>query len=448
MSYEHDIEACFEDEIGPGGLDRAAFQTLAGDAFAGLGQVREWRAKGGLPLFQLPDRRDDLDALFDTALRLRAFRDVVILGTGGSSLGGQALYEMAYSDYERRQAGIPRLHIVTNIDPFNFESFVARLDMSQTALIVISKSGGTAETLMQFLTILPLIREAVGEAALADRVVAITEPDDNPLRRVAGRLGIPVLDHDSRVGGRYSVLSLVGMLPAMIAGLDAHGVRFGARAVLDQALAASDPPTVPPVAGAAVSVGLARHRAIAGTVMLAYSDRLGSLARWYRQLWAESLGKRGEGTTPIYGTGPVDQHSQLQLWLDGPKDKMFSVLSGPVPRSDRRVDPKLADDPDLAYMAGRTLGEAMQAMCQATTETLIEHGRPTRRIALSRIDEISVGALMMHFMLETILSARLIGVDPFDQPAVEHGKKLARRYLAQAGGAALAVKRPKRADAP
>lgn len=437
MSYEHDIDACFEDAIGPGGLDRASFEALAAEASKGLDQVRDWRAKGGRPLFKLADRRDDLDALADTALRLRAYRDVVILGTGGSSLGGQALYEMAHSDYERRHAGIPLLHIVTNFDPFNFERFVARLDLSDTALIVISKSGGTAETLMQFLTILPLLRAAVGEAALKERVVAITEPDDNPLRRIAERFSIPVLDHDSRVGGRYSVLSLVGMLPAMIAGLDAHGVRFGARAVLDQALAAGDPMTVPPVTGAAVSVGLARLRGVSATVMLAYSDRLGSLARWYRQLWAESLGKGGAGTTPIYGTGPVDQHSQLQLWLDGPKDKMFSVLSGPVPRSDMRVDPALADDPALAYMAGRSLGEAMQAMCRATTETLIEHGRPTRRIALSRIDETSVGALMMHFMLETILSARLIGVDPFDQPAVEHGKKLARRYLAEVAEAAI-----------
>jgi glucose-6-phosphate isomerase len=251
---------------------------------------------------------------------------------------------------------------------------------------------------------------------------------------LGARFGLPVLDHDPKVGGRYSVLSVVGMLPTMIAGLDAAAVRAGAQAVLRQAL---DPSAsardLPPALGAAVAVGLARSRGVGATVMLAYSDRLGSLARWYRQLWAESLGKKGQGTTPIYGTGPVDQHSQLQLWLDGPSDKMFTVLGGPQEAGGAALDADLIDDPSLGYMAGRTLGDLMDASRRATAETLAARGRPVRRIDMARIDESSMGALMMHFMLETVLAADLLQVDPFDQPAVEDGKVLIRRYLHEMG---------------
>ncbi len=429
--YTQDITACFADKVGSAGLKREEFAPLLAETRKGLAKIAGWRESGELPLFQIPFRRDDLDALESVAARFRTFDHVIILGTGGSSLGGQALYEMAHSDFEGRRAGIPRMHIVTNIDPFSFESLLGRLDLSRTGVIAISKSGGTAETLMQLLSILPRMRELFPDRFLRDRVLAITEPGSNPLRRLAERFNIPVLDHDQKVGGRYSVLTLVGMLPAMIAGLDPVLVRQGAREALEEALSATDPTDVPAAVGAAIAVGLNRYHGASATVMLAYSDRLGSLARWYRQLWAESLGKQGQGTTPIYGTGPVDQHSQLQLWLDGPPDKMFTVLSGPVPPTNQRIDPDLANDPDLAYLAGRSLGEMMETMRRATAATLVEHGKPTRLITLERIDEKSIGALMMHFMLETILAADLLGVDPFDQPAVEHGKKLARKLLAE-----------------
>lgn len=429
--YSQDISACFAEKVGPLGLKKEEFTPLVAQTKEGLAKIATWRETGELPLFQIPFRQDDIDALEPVAARFRTFDNVIILGTGGSSLGGQALYEMAHSDFEGRRAGIPRMHIVTNIDPFSFETLLQRLDLSRTGVIAISKSGGTAETLMQLLTIMPRLRQLFPERFLRDRVLAITEPGSNPLRRLAERFGIPVLDHDSKVGGRYSVLTLVGMLPAMIAGLDPNLVRQGARESLETALSATDPQEVPAAAGAAIAVGLNRFHGVNATVMLAYSDRLGSLARWYRQLWAESLGKQGQGTTPIYGTGPVDQHSQLQLWLDGPPDKMFSVLSGPVPQTNRRIDPDLATDPDLTYLAGRSLGEMMETMRRATAATLIDHGKPTRLITLQRIDEMSIGALMMHFMLETILAAHLLGVDPFDQPAVEHGKKLARKLLAE-----------------
>lgn len=161
-----------------------------------------------------------------------------------------------------------------------------------------------------------------------------------------------------------------------------------------------------------------------------YRDRLAAFGLWYRQLWAESLGKGGQGTTPIRALGTVDQHSQLQLYLDGPPDKMFTLLMGDVAGGGAEVPPELAGATGLGYLAGRRMGDLLDAEQRATADTLIRHGRPTRVMRVPRLDEAAMGALMMHFMLETIIAARLMGVDAFDQPAVEESKRLARDYLA------------------
>jgi len=191
-------------------------------------------------------------------------------------------------------------------------------------------------------------------------------------------------------------------------------------------------PEAPPALGAALAVA-AMRAGLSQTVLMPYVDRLAEFGLWFRQLWAESLGKDGQGTTPIRALGTVDQHSQLQLYLGGPRDKLFTLITAPSAGVGRRVDRALADDERLGYLAGRSLGDLLDAEARATYETLARNGRPTRLIALDRLDEAGLGALFMHFMLETILTARLIGVDPFDQPAVEEGKVLARRYLAGAG---------------
>jgi glucose-6-phosphate isomerase len=183
--------------------------------------------------------------------------------------------------------------------------------------------------------------------------------------------------------------------------------------------------------GAALSVALAQSKPI--TVMLAYADRLERFTRWYVQLWAESLGKDGKGTTPLAALGPVDQHSQLQLFIAGPRDKLFTIVTTGVQGQGPRIDAdlaKLAGEPDFA---GKTIGDLVAAQGRATADTLAKNGRPVRTIHIDRLNERSLGELLMHFMLETIIAARLMGVDPFDQPAVEEGKVLAKKYLKGAG---------------
>jgi glucose-6-phosphate isomerase len=258
----------------------------------------------------------------------------------------------------------------------------------------------------------------------------VTEPRDNPLRRLAASRGIETLDHDPGLGGRYSVLSLVGLLPAMMAGLDPFAVRQGAAEVLDAALAAEQPAESPPAVGAALGHGLARERGQTQAVLMPYADALAPFGSWFRQLWAESLGKGGLGTTPITALGAVDQHSQLQLYLDGPPDKFYTVILLDRDGTGERVDPRTAGDRELGYLAGRTMGDLIAAEQEATVETLARHARPVRVLRLTRLDERAMGALFMHFMLETIIAAELARVDPFDQPAVEEGKRLARDRLA------------------
>ena len=426
MIYHQSIESCFP---AAGGVAlRESYDGLLDAALQQLKMLGEEAAQRSVAFLDLSSQRDQLEAAKDLALRHREqFEDVVVFGTGGSSLGGQALCAFAAGD-------VPRLHFADSIDPHTIARLFDRLELSKTGFIAISKSGETAETLAQVLVTLERLRTTLGEASFGDRMTVITEPGDNPLRGLAERCHIPTLAHNPSLGGRYAALSIVGLLPAMIAGLDATAVLAGARATLDAAFSADRSEACAPVVGAAISVALERQLGVKNTVIMPYVDRLADFARWHRQLWAESLGKGGEGTTPIAALGTVDQHSQLQLYLDGPADKFVTILVGPMAGEGARFDPALTEDQRISYLAGHCLGDLMDVSARATAETLARHGRPVRTIRLEQTDETALGALMMHFMLETVVAARLISVNPFDQPAVEEGKMLVRRHLMESQG--------------
>jgi glucose-6-phosphate isomerase len=318
---------------------------------------------------------------------------------------------------------------MANIDADSFDRLFQSITPERTGFIVISKSGGTAETLTQFLYCLDIFHNQLDEDKIKEHFTVITEPGDRALRRLAKRWELEIIDHDPGVGGRYSALSVVGLLPALIAGLDAYQIRDGAMSVLKPILDDGDAKECAPAQGAVINIALAQERAINTTVLMPYLDRLVSFGLWYRQLWAESLGKDGYGTTPANALGTVDQHSQLQLYLDGPRDKFFTLLFADRANTGGLVPADLADDPELAFIAGKRMGDLMAAEQQATAETLINHNCPTRIMTIETIDEHSLGALMMHFMLETIIAADLLGVNAFDQPAVEEGKIRAKSFL-------------------
>jgi glucose-6-phosphate isomerase len=421
VAIHQDLERCFGDAV------RAnRFEALLAATGAGLDRLRQAYHDGTMPLLRLPERRDDLVALAPIADRLSAANDLIVLGTGGSSLGGKTLAALTDPTWLAR-AGRPRLHFLDNVDPATFTTLATSLVPRRAALLVISKSGSTAETLTQFLTLLPIFRAALG-ADVGRAVIAITEPTDNPLRRLVTEIGGTVIDHDPRIGGRYAVLSPVGVLPLMAAGLDPVALRQGAADVWQPILDGAPPERCSPARGAALAVAAA-EAGLGITVLLCYADRLAEFGMWFRQLWAESLGKSGRGTTPIRAMGTVDQHSQLQLYLDGPRDKLFTFLTAPTAGIGTPVSPALVADPRIAYLAGHSLGDLLDAEARATIESLARRGRPVRVIEFGRLSEQTFGALFMHFMLETILTADLIEVDPFDQPAIEEGKQLTRHYL-------------------
>jgi glucose-6-phosphate isomerase len=407
-------------------LDAISYQrylTLADEALASL--KAHYIAKE-IKLLDLALKTSDLEEIEPIAERFcESFDDVIILGVGGSSLGGRTICELAAPAGSSR----PTLHFMDNIDSNSFDRLFLSVTPARTGFIVISKSGGTAETLTQFLYCLDIFRPHLDNTKLADHFVVITEPGDRPLRRLAEKWNLDIIDHDPDVGGRYSALSIVGLLPALISGVDAYQVRDGAAVVLQQMMSASTAKDCPPAVGAVLNVALARENNINSTVLMPYLDRLARFGDWFRQLWAESLGKNGEGSTPIWALGAVDQHSQLQLFLHGPKDKFFTLILADQGKKGRCIPEDLTDDPELKFIFGKSMGDLMVAEQQATAATLIKNNCPTRIIRIKTLDEQTLGALMMHFMLETIIAADLMRVNAFDQPAVEEGKVLAKKYL-------------------
>ncbi|GAB5503814.1 glucose-6-phosphate isomerase [Pyruvatibacter sp.] len=425
LPFIHDVSGI----IGAGGLTQAQYDAHLAATGPALEALRRQHAESTLPLLHLPKRRDDIVEMERIAAHLKKdATDIVVLGIGGSSLGAKAVAQLAYDATPAQSQSEPRVHFFENLDPHTFERALQSLDLRTTRFLVVSKSGGTAEPLMQAYAAKAALEAVGGGDYLAQHFAAITEPSDNPVRRFATGIGAPVIDHDPRVGGRFSILTNVGLVPAMLMGLDVVAVREGADRVLAPVLAGADPQNVAPAAGAVMQVGLAQEAGAAASVIMAYSDRLERFGQWYRQLWAESLGKDGRGTVPATGIGPVDQHSQLQLYLAGPADKAYTIMSVGSAGAGPRV---ATDDPALDYLNGKTMGDLMDAEYRATVATLKASKRPVRTIDIPVLDETAMGALLMHFMLETIIAAHLMGVDPFDQPAVEEGKILARKYLGE-----------------
>ncbi len=414
MRYEHHIRNCFVAERGQFGATPEGYDIALARTAPALAQISAWHTAGSHPFLQYPDRNDDLHELERVAGQLRErFKKIAVIGIGGASLGGQAVTALA------APADAEATPIVFLDNPNNARLAAVLADEAETGFIVVSKSGATAETLAQTLLALDQFK--------ADHFLFVTEPGDNPLRRIASELGITVLDHDPGLGGRFSVFSLVGVLPALIAGLDAGALRRGASETLETTLSATEPASAPPAVGAALALAMAQR--LSATVYMPYDDRLLALAHWQRQLWAESLGKDGQGVTPVVARGAVDQHSQLQLYLDGPADKLFTLITVGTPSDGLRISEKMAVSAGAEYLAGKSLDELMAAEASATRDALGEAGSPVREIVLPSLDETALGALMMHFMLETVIFALCSNIDPFNQPSVERGKILARDYL-------------------
>lgn len=436
---QQSFDLALESKVGKGGVPDAAFETALADLKPALAKLQGQARDGSLPLLKLPSDTADLGPVKAAAERLKAggTTDVLVLGTGGSSLGGQTLAQLTgygIAGLSQFASGV-RVHFIDNLDPATYAALLAKLPLKTTKFVAISKSGGTGETLLQSIAAIEALRGAhLTDQQIGGHFEGLSEPAKpgklHPLRALLEPFGTPFLEHHTDVGGRYSVLTNCGLLPAAVLGLDIEALRLGAGRAVAPLFAGKDVRETPAAVGAALHLAAMRSgKNIA--VLMPYADKLALLTRWWMQLWAESLGKDGQGTQPVGALGPVDQHSQQQLYLAGPKDRFFTVITTGVKGKGPQIDAALAEKIGQADFAGKTIGDMVAAQGIAMIDTFAKNGCAVRRFHVERIDETSHGEMLMHFMLETILTGYAMGVDPFDQPAVEEAKLLAKRYLAE-----------------
>jgi glucose-6-phosphate isomerase len=431
-----------------GGVTADEWQAIGERFSAAHRVVADQMTKGSLGFLELPDHRALHEQTLQYVKRARArqgedrLTDVVVLGIGGSALGPIALRTALRPPQwnlldDAARGGNPRLHVLDNVDPINISALLSRLDLRKSLFLVTSKSGGTAETMSQYLVVRGRLDEELGEGGARDRLVFVTDPEKGALRAIARKEGIAALDIPANVGGRFSVLTPVGVLPAALIGIDTFDLLAGAADMRTQCASGTLQKNM---AGAFAALqylsDTAHGRHI--DVLMPYSDALRDMAAWFVQLWAESLGKHrepgdtGVGPTPLAALGATDQHSQVQLFMEGPPDKTVTFIAVEQV-SDDVVIPRIHQDiPELAYLGGHRLGELLDIERRATAGALARRNRPNMTLELETVDPFHVGALFMFLELATAYAGELYGVNAFDQPGVELGKQFTYAMLGRA----------------
>ncbi len=394
----------------------------------GLEEAQEWLEdlgdRGEVGFMDLPFQ--DPSSIIELGERIKdRFRHFVLIGIGGSSLGAETIF------HALKPRG-PTFHVMDNVDPVKTAEILESIDPAKTCFCVVSKSGSTAESMANFLVSLELVEKAVGRDRAREQMVFITDPEKGGLRELAREEGYRALEVPPNVGGRFSVLSPVGLFPAAVLGVDVRALLAGARGALKACKTRSletNPAWV--IAGLHYLHNTLEGRSI--SVMMVYHERLATFADWYRQLWAESLGKEGQGQTPVKAVGAVDQHSQIQLYNDGPKDKIITFLQVEKFARDVEIPGLYSQKPFLSYLGGYTQGELLNNELVGTASALAKKGVPSLVVTLPRVDEENLGKLFMIYEMATALSGHLYGINPFDQPGVEEGKRLTYGLMGREG---------------
>ena len=427
--------------ISPGGIDQKAWGDAPRQFTAAKRGFDALRGGGTVGFVDLPQATQLLDQVTGFARPARGkYDDVVILGIGGSALGPIALRTaLRPSGWnmldDKARDNYPRLHVLDNVDPETIAALLGRLRLSRTLFIVTSKSGGTAETMAQFLIVHDRL---VGEKLdVTKHLVFVTDPKQGALRPLAERLKVPALDIPPNIGGRFSVLTPVGTLPAALMGIDVKSLLSGA-GEMAQRCESADLTTNPAGVYAMLQWLADTQLRKSIVVFMPYSDPLRDFADWFVQLWAESLGKkRPEGTsvgsTPLAALGATDQHAQVQLFMEGPADKTVTFVAVRERPTDVKIPAAFPDVKELGYLAGHSLGELIEIEQRATAGALARRGRPNMTIHIDRVDAAHVGQMMMLLEIATAYVGQLYGIDAFNQPGVELGKQFAYALLGRPG---------------
>ncbi|MHC5088085.1 MAG: glucose-6-phosphate isomerase [Planctomycetota bacterium] len=423
------------DVIGPEhGITEAQFKELAEKTVPAIVECNQQRSDGVIPYRDLPYNKEYPASVKAVAAEIAGCENFVVLGIGGSALGNialqTALNPYMYNMDEKQRKG-PRLFVFDNVDPMQLGSFLDWIGdkMDKTIFNVISKSGRTAETAAQFLVLRQLLLKKLGEDGFRKQVVATTDTHAGTMRKIADEAKLRTLVVPDGVGGRFSVLSPVGLLSAAVCGIDIDELLAGA-AQMDELCSKEDFFVNPAAINAAINWHYYnRQKPI--SVMMPYSYALKDLSDWYRQLWAESLGKthnrQGEqvfvGPTPVKALGTTDQHSQVQLYREGPNDKLFTFLQVEDFGQDVIIGSHPQVAPELEYLSGQKMSKLLNSEKLATEYALLHDKRPCLTVLFDRICPSTIGQFICLFEVTTSIAGLLFDINAYDQPAVELGKE-------------------------
>jgi len=353
----------------------------------------------------------------------------VVIGIGGSSLGAKMLFE-SLTDFNYNIEKKPKFFLLENVDPERFDSVLKQIDIEKTCFNVVTKSGSTVETIANFSIILSILKSRLGER-YTEHLVFTTDPEKGFLRKFGSSEGIKMFDVPPKVGGRFSVLSPVGLLPAAVVGIDIDQLLSGAKK-MDLVCSVEEHVEHNPaylIALIHYITNMRRGKTI--SVMMPYAEKLGSFVDWYRQLWAESLGKDGLGQTPVKAIGTVDQHSQIQLYRDGIRDKIITFIQVEKMETDYKIPDDLPED--ISYLTGHSLHEILNKELLGTKAALIKSKVPNITLTIDEISSYNLGMLIYLYELATGFSGYLYKINPFDQPAVEEGKNFTYALMGRKG---------------
>lgn len=443
MGVKLDYTNMMVSAVGEFGIEEEELDRLQGRVKEIHRDLTGRRKQGALPFYDLPFDRQMVREVAEAAEELVGqFDNVVVLGIGGSALGttalGRALLPLYHNQLGSEQrGGRPRLFVLDNVDPVGIDATLEQLEPQNTLFLVISKSGSTVETMSQFMIARQWMEDGVGQD-YRRHFVLITDPVTGGLRRLAQEEGYRDFAVPPGVGGRFTVFTPVGLLPLAMAGVDIEALMAGAGA-MEARVCREELFENPAYLNAALQF-LAYRKGMKVSVMMPYSDRLQYVADWYGQLWAESLGKKKDlagrtvhvGPTPVKALGPTDQHSQVQLYVEGPFDKTVTFLALEDFGCDR-VIPEFPSAPNLSYLSGHSLSELVRYEQQATAVALAENGRPNCTITLDAATADNLGALLYLFQVQTVFAGGLFGIDPLDQPGVEEGKEYTYALMGRDG---------------
>lgn len=432
MLIKFDYNNMMSDYIGSEGIsdkEIAASKDAADAAFEYFQAVRGTAMTGWA---DLPYNQDAIvNDIIATAADVRAnFDNFVVLGIGGSALGPTAVYtalcHFRYNDLPKEKRGV-KFFVEDNVDPERMLALLDVIDVKRTMFNVITKSGATSETMSQYLIISDILKKAIGKD-WQKNIIATTSESKGNLIKLAKKENFKLFYIPDGVGGRFSELCPVGLLPAAVLGIDIKGLLKGA-AKMDKACADGDVSKNPALMAALLQVlAMAKGKNI--SVMMPYADSLKYIADWYCQLWGESLGKavdRGgktvhTGQTPVKSLGVTDQHSQVQLYTEGPYDKVITLIGVEKFRGDVKIADGAEEFPDVNFLCGHTLGTLINTERRATEYALTKSKHMNNTILLDEINADAIGQLLWFFQLETAYAGAMLNIDTFNQPGVEEGK--------------------------